>query len=403
MKIVFFDFYTNGHHLKYAGELISYFQKKKHEVMLVVLYKDERVLKLTKDNPRLKIKALFKKEIKLEERNIFKKIFQQINILKRVFKEVADSKADIFHLLYLDSIIPIYFALPKKKSFKFIITSFWLPLVICINKNHCTRQKFYNRVNGYFLKKLFRKNKIDRILGHNVNPKDLKNLLANYSSLTNQDLEKISFIYDPIYELYYKVADQKRARVKLNLPSNVPILLMFGELTKGKGLDILIEAIKISKKRLCLVIAGKPHFFTKEIIDGYKATLSKNQSILDQLGFVPEEDVPYYYLACDCVIMPYRLEYAMGTSGVLMQACSAKRPTIASDVGAIGSLIKERNLGITVKPENAKSLAKGITRFLDHKKFYSNKIEKSVDSYLSEASWKAVAPLIEKIYREVEG
>ncbi len=40
MRIALLDLYTNGHHLKYASQLVSFLQDKGHEVMFITWEKD---------------------------------------------------------------------------------------------------------------------------------------------------------------------------------------------------------------------------------------------------------------------------------------------------------------------------------------------------------------------------
>jgi glycosyltransferase involved in cell wall biosynthesis len=124
-------------------------------------------------------------------------------------------------------------------------------------------------------------------------------------------------------------------------------------------------------------------------------------TVIEHLGFMPDEDVSLYFMAADAVMMPYRRShYEWGTSGILNLAISARKPVICSDMGTIGKIVKEKSFGITVAPESVCSLAEGISHFLNNQEKIKKKMENSANNYLMESDWSKVVKEIEECYNK---
>ncbi|MEM3549512.1 MAG: glycosyltransferase family 4 protein [Candidatus Bathyarchaeia archaeon] len=95
---------------------------------------------------------------------------------------------------------------------------------------------------------------------------------------------------------FHSGMDGKKIREKHGL-GNGPVILFVGTLRPVKGVHLLIQAFKMIKKKIPqtkLVIVGRsdyPYYFKqlKQISD---------ESVIFA-GFVPREELPYYYAACD--------------------------------------------------------------------------------------------------------
>lgn len=397
MRIALIDLYTNGHHLKYAGELVKFLNKRNHKIALITLNLDERTEQFGKDYPFVKIFATDKKTISAST-NYLKELRRQALFFKKAFKIARDFKAETVHLMYIDSILPLYKTLKAKNPFRIVATSFWLAAAVIVDPAAPLLFRIITRINRIAFKRVLKKKFISRVFAQNVYPKFHQQTIEQALKLSEEEKKTFLYLFDPIYEEMHKLSEREESRRKLDLPLNYPIMLFFGEITRGKGLDIFIDAMIKSKKKLCLVIAGRANFLQQSDIDRYKKQLSKNQKIIDRLGFVPNELVADYYISSDAVLMPYRKEYANGTSGVLMEACSAKRPIIAANVGTIGQLVRDYRMGLTFKAESVKSLANAIDRFLSGKSEITRLAQDSTGEYLKIASWKKIAPKIVDAY-----
>lgn len=105
-------------------------------------------------------------------------------------------------------------------------------------------------------------------------------------------------------------------------------LLFFGNLTKEKGVDILLSSVNLlpveTKKRLNVIIAGK------NIDDSvYSVKPSEDASVKLFVRHISDDELNFFYSKCQAIAMPYR---KTSQSGVLEMAFFHKLPVIATKI-----------------------------------------------------------------------
>lgn len=150
------------------------------------------------------------------------------------------------------------------------------------------------------------------------------------------------------------------ARKSLSLPEDKKIILFFGQIKKVKGLDILLKALsEVIKKdpSVLLVVAGKvwkdDYSEYEKIIDEY----GLKQYVEQRIGFIEDEDVPYYFSAADVIVLPYRKIY---NSGVLIKSMSLGTPVVASDFGPFSEFVDHGKNGFLFKAGDANGLSEQL-------------------------------------------
>ena len=78
-------------------------------------------------------------------------------------------------------------------------------------------------------------------------------------------------------------------------------------------------------------------------------------------GRLADAELYALYAACDCVVIPSRSE---SIPIVLSEALQAGKPLIVTDVGDMGSIVREHHLGEVVPSEDPPSLARAMQRFI---------------------------------------
>jgi len=171
------------------------------------------------------------------------------------------------------------------------------------------------------------------------------------------------FVPHPLYDNFGEKISRKSAREKLNINLEDQVLLFFGFIRKYKGLDILLESMKIlqaapSTRNIRLLIAGE--FYDDE--KNYRDLLS-NPDIKDNLiihtEFISDSMVKYYLCAADCVVQPYR---KATQSGVTPLAYHFEKPMIVTNVGGLPSLVPHKKVGLVAEP-NANDIAGKIAEY----------------------------------------
>jgi 1,2-diacylglycerol 3-alpha-glucosyltransferase len=165
---------------------------------------------------------------------------------------------------------------------------------------------------------------------------------------------KSKVIYDPIdTKRFHKGIDGSKIRQKHKISPKDTVLFYNGRISPHKGVHLLIKAYKqIIKKNpnTWLIISGKQTF------PAYAKKLKKQaEDTSDKIiftGFTPDEELPYYYAACD-VFTTCSLWEGFNMNIAEAQACG--KPVVAFDVGPHREIVKEGKL---VKKGDVKGFVK---------------------------------------------
>ncbi|MDM0469394.1 hypothetical protein BFS06_10360 [Clostridium perfringens] len=164
-----------------------------------------------------------------------------------------------------------------------------------------------------------------------------------------------------------------------NSTEGVINFITVGRYVRVKGIDILLEAIyklHLNKKlnefiKFTIVGDGEEyHMYKKYIKD-------KNiDKYVDLRGWASREELAELLSNSDIYILPSRSE---GLPVALMEACAAKMPIIATNVGSVNEVAIDNYNAILIKKDNCDDLYNAILKFLS---FDKNKInEMSLNSY----------------------
>jgi len=196
----------------------------------------------------------------------------------------------------------------------------------------------------------------------------------------------------PLYDNFGEKVSKEEARLKLGIKNEELILLFFGFIRKYKGLDLLLNAMKIIKnskfniQNSKLLIAGE-FYEDRKAYDEQIEKLDLQESLILHTDFIPDSEVKYYLCAADVVVQPYK---NATQSGVTPLAYHFEKPMIVTNVGGLPSLVPNNKVGLIAEP-NAESIAekiidyftKGEAYFLPHlieekKKFTWSKMTTSI-------------------------
>jgi 1,2-diacylglycerol 3-alpha-glucosyltransferase len=189
----------------------------------------------------------------------------------------------------------------------------------------------------------------------------LRNVDEAYSvsKYLQKDLKKVSNLDSKV--VYNKI-DKKRfnKRVKgskiirkYNLKNN-KILLYVGRIAPHKGIHLLLQSFNIVKKQIPnvkLIIVGKPTF--KDYFRKLK-NLENNNVIFT--GFVPDEDLPYYYAACNLYVTASLWE---GFDIPICEAQACGKKVVAFKIGSHPEVVKN---GILVKNKDIKGFSEAVIK-----------------------------------------
>ena len=137
-------------------------------------------------------------------------------------------------------------------------------------------------------------------------------------------------------------------------------LIFVGRLAAVKGLRVLIEALAQARET-------RPDLQLTLVGDGAdRAMLERLAAPLGDAvhfaGYLSQEAVAAALAEADAFVLP---SFAEGLPVVLMEALSAARPVIATQVAGVGELVEDGVNGFLVPPGDAETLANRIGRLAD--------------------------------------
>jgi glycosyltransferase involved in cell wall biosynthesis len=179
--------------------------------------------------------------------------------------------------------------------------------------------------------------------------------------------------------------DGSRFRAAAN--GDGPCLAVVGNITPGRGQDLVIRALPELQRELggvhCL-IAGVP--LQRPIDIAFRPRLERLATELgvDDLvtftGFVdPIADV---YAAADIVVNPVRVEEAFGR--VALEALVAGRPVVAARIGAIPELLTHERDALLVDPDDPGAIALAVRRLWQDERLRRRLVERGRERVLAD-------------------
>ena len=169
------------------------------------------------------------------------------------------------------------------------------------------------------------------------------------------------FIPHPLYDNFGEKISKELARKYLNIELDEKIILFFGFIRKYKGLDILLDSIKIlqtSYPSFKLLIAGE-FYDDQKLYNEQIERLGIEQQLILRTNFISDNEVKYYLCASDVIVQPYR---SATQSGVTPLAYHFEIPMIVTNVGGLPALVPDNKVGLIAEP-NAVSIAEKIIQF----------------------------------------
>jgi glycosyltransferase involved in cell wall biosynthesis len=258
----------------------------------------------------------------------------------------------------------------KKQNFDIVVVRFWLPFmgpclgtllriirlnkatkIVCIADNIIPHEKRFGD-------KLFTKYFLQPVHAFVTMSQKVLTDLKQFKPTANAVLTP-----HPLYDNFGPIIPQTEARQALNLPLNAPIVLFFGFIRKYKGLDILLQAIKILKDSnqingIKFLIAGE-YYEDKTQYEQLVDELDIAEHLILHTDFIPDHAVKNYFCSANLVIQPYK---NATQSGVTPLAYHFEKPMIVTNVGGLPDMVPHKKVGLVAAP-NANDIAAKIVEF----------------------------------------
>jgi glycosyltransferase involved in cell wall biosynthesis len=363
-------FYLKGGSEKYFFELRNLLKKNNHQVIDFSM-KDKKNLPSPFSKYFIEPMNLGEPVSLKRPDLLFKKMLKLIwnkEARKKLEILIKKEKPDIVHIHNIHHEISLSI-LPVLKKYKIpVVQTLHDYQVICPNYKlysqgkiceKCKRHKYYQ----CFLNRCVRNSYLASLFG----------TLENYFYWFSGIYDRIDIFIAPSKFLKNKFIEFGIPENKIvYLPNFVKIfsksenlsqnnyLLYFGRLSKEKGVDVLIKAMQFVDKNIKLKIVGNGP--EKENLKKLAEKLKINNQI-EFFGYKNQDELKEIIKNSLAVVVPSRWYENCPLS--ILEAFSFSKPVIASNLGGIPELIKNREIGFLFKPGNAKDLAEKINSLLE--------------------------------------
>jgi len=165
-------------------------------------------------------------------------------------------------------------------------------------------------------------------------------------------------------------------------------ILFFGRIREYKGLDVLIKAFPLIKKKVTdakLLIVGQGD------VAPYLTQLSRLQDVELVNYWISDEEVAKFFSRSSVVVLPY-IEATQ--SGIIPIAYMFKVPVISTKVGGLPEQVENGKTGILVKSGDPVELANACVNVLTNTILASSLAERGYQRAVQEWSWENVSGMV---------
>jgi glycosyltransferase involved in cell wall biosynthesis len=206
----------------------------------------------------------------------------------------------------------------------------------------------------------------------------------NKRFLANQgiDVEKVRIIRCGVDE-------QQFSPRELKAPNKPFKIGMVGRLVEKKGVDTLIDAVKLVIERgvdVKVEIAGSGPLESQ--LKQQSASNNLN-GVVSFVGALPHNQVVDFIKSLDAFVLPCKKDKNGDMDGipvVLMEAMLSGVPVISTKLSGIPELIDDKNTGRLVSPNSAEDLSEAIVDIQSNQKQTNDMVTKAIDKVRSEFS-----------------
>lgn len=171
-----------------------------------------------------------------------------------------------------------------------------------------------------------------------------------------------------------------------------PFVLFFGQIAEYKGVEYLLEAMKIVHSHfpelMVVVAGGGPFYFDIEPYGklDYVAIINR---------YIGHRELAGMLMACEFSVCPYK---DATQSGVVQTAFTMGVPMVVTDVGALADSVEHGKTGIVVPPCDTIGLAEAILQLATDGEMLSRMRNHIKSEWIPSMSWRPIAEDYVKCY-----
>jgi D-inositol-3-phosphate glycosyltransferase len=235
--------------------------------------------------------------------------------------------------------------------------------------------------------------------------------MAQLQWLYDANEKKITIIPPGVDVSHFYPIPSDEAKDFVGIPPKDRMMLFVGRIEPLKGVDTLIRAISLIRKKglldrhccLCVsIIGGEPDAEPTNMT----AEMSRLQQLCDQqelddlvafLGRRGQDTLPYYYSAADVVVMPSHYE-SFGMVALEAMACGT--PVIATQVGGLAFLVRDGVTGFHIPVDCPEALGERLVTLLEDHDLQA-KMSRQAAEIAQNYAWEKIASNMQALYLDV--
>lgn len=199
------------------------------------------------------------------------------------------------------------------------------------------------------------------------------------------DPSKIYVIHHGVdHSIYYPRSELVRAKRRI---------VYLGEVSRSKGVDLLIRAFAIVKASVPdaeLVISGKR---SKDEQMLHELSRSLNVRDLTFRGYIPEEELPHYYGTATAMVFPSRCGFGLST----LEAMACGTPVVA--LAALDAPEFIGDAGLLARVDDPEDLARQLLRAITDEALQAELVAKGI-ARAQRFSWANMAEETAQVYAD---
>ena len=165
----------------------------------------------------------------------------------------------------------------------------------------------------------------------------------------------------PLYDHFGERIGTEEARAKLGIDPEKRTLLFFGLIRDYKGLDLLIDAMRLMGPDYQLVIAGESYGSFDKYSQQIDASPAKDRiKVFNR--YIDDEEVPVFFSAADVCVLPYKSATQSGITAISMHF---DVPLVATPVGGLAESIEKPCIGLMTEGISPEAIAAAVNRFYE--------------------------------------
>jgi len=305
-----------------------------------------------------------------------------------IYKQILKDKPDVIHTIGLRSFQSIMAWLVSKKTNVPLISTDQGGLTTHpFLKQSSIIFKLIYKIQDYFIKNVLKHSSI--VCAANEYEKEI--FLELYEK-SNVEIVRNGVNLESL-------VSKKNFKKQYEIDSN--FVLFVGRFSRSKGIDVLIDAIKIIKDDLTrlntqLVIMGVDFGYEDEMME----TIEK----YDLLKFIkiiknpPREDVISAYGESEFLVLPSVWELS---PLVPLESFAFKKPVISTNSHGIPYTVQHNKNGILVEPDNPIELANAIKNLLENPDLIQKLGEEGYNFVKSECNCVSMASNVLNLYEKI--